>query len=203
MSEYEFEPVGPGRLESVEQLFNQTRATRHCWCTAFCSTRRQFTTGWYGGGNHRRFEAMTVAGPHPMGLVAVTEGEPVGWCACGPRSRYTSALTGRSSLLADRPRNEDDRVWLIACLFVRPDHRAAGVVVPLLRAAVSLAREHGAIAVEAWPLAVGVRNDAEAHVGREGMFAHLGFRRIDRPHPERVIVRLELGAPASYASESS
>ncbi len=62
----------------------------------------------------------------------------------------------------------------------------------MLRAAVSLARDMEAVAVEAWPLAVGVRNNAEAHVGREGVFARLGFRCVDRSNPERTIMRLEL-----------
>ena len=127
-----------------------------------------------------------------MGVLAVSDGEPVGWCSCGPRTRYTAALAGRSSLLLDRPREEDDFVWLIACLFVGPQRRDTAVVVPMLRAAVSLAREMGAVAVEGWPLAVGVRNNAEAHVGREGVFAHLGFHCVDRPNLERTIMRLEL-----------
>lgn len=192
MAQVEVQLIGPGQLDAVERLFSQTRATRRCWCMAFCSTRGQFAAGWYGGGNQRRFEALTVADRHPMGVLALVHTEPVGWCACGPRTRYTVALAGRSRMLADRPREEDDRVWLIACLFVRPDRRAPGVVVPMLQAAVALARDRGASAVEAWPLATGVRNAAEAHVGREGVFARLGFRCIQRPSPGRAMMRLDL-----------
>ncbi len=81
---------------------------------------------------------------------------------------------------------------MIACIFVRPGSRSAGVVVPMLRAAVCIARDEGASAVEAWPLALGVRNAAEAHVGREVVFARLGFTCIQRPSADRAIMRLEL-----------
>lgn len=165
---------------------------------AFCSTGWQFATGWYGGGNRRRFESMAVSEPSPMGLLAVHDGEPVGWCACGPRARYKTALAGRSSALSRRPAVEDDRVWLIACIIVRPERRGSGVGVPLLRGAVSLARRAGAPAVEAWPLASGARRPAMTHVGREGVFARLGFVTVERPSTERVLMRLELaGTPAS------
>lgn len=191
-------PVGPDELDRLDGLFGTSRATRHCWCTAFCSTRRQFATGWYGGGNRRRFERMAATEDHPMGLVAFRDDEPVGWCACGPRTRYAAAAAGRSRLLVGRPRDEDDVVWLIACSYVRPDRGATGVAVAMLRAAVLLAQSAGAVAVEAWPLALGVRDAAQAHVGREGVFARLGFRRIEHPHPQRVIMRRELSGPANH-----
>jgi hypothetical protein len=191
MADVEIQPVGPGRLEALQQLFTYSRTTRHCWCTAFCSTSWQFATGWYGGGNRRRFEGLAASESDPMGVIAVRDGEPVGWCACGPRARFTPALTGRSRLLGHRPREDDGDVWLIACLFVRPGRTGEGVLVPMIRGAIALALDAGATAVEAWPLAVGIRRPGEAHVGREGVFARLGFERIERPSLERVIMRLD------------
>jgi hypothetical protein len=191
MTDVQIQPVGPGRLEALQQLFTSSRTTRHCWCTAFCSTSWQFATGWYGGGNRRRFEGLAASESDPMGVIAVRDGVPVGWCACGPRARFTTALTGRSRLLGHRPREDDGDVWLIACLFVRRGRTGDGVVVPLIRGAIALAVDAGATAVEAWPLAMGIRRPGEAHVGREGVFARLGFERIERPSLERVIMRLD------------
>lgn len=192
MAEVDVRPVGPDQLAEVRTLFDAGRTTRHCWCMAFCTSRWDFAAGWYGGGNRRRFETMAVTGPAPMGLLAYVGGDPVGWCACGPRSRYTAAMAGRSSVLAGRPRDEDDLVWLVACTFIRPGHRGAGLAVPLLRAAVSLARGEGARAIEGWPLATGVQRPGDEHLGREGVFARLGFRCVERPSAERVIMRREL-----------
>lgn len=187
-------PVGADGLDAVRQLFATSRSTQHCWCTAFCSTSWQFVMGWYGGGNRRRFEAMAASETDPMGVLALDAGEPVGWCACGPRRRYRVGQSGRSSLLAERRRGEDDTVWLIVCLFVRSDRAGQGVVMSLLRGAVDAGGLAGATAVEAWPLTRGARRNGEAHVGREGLFARLGFQRVAQPSPDRVVMRLDLRA---------
>jgi hypothetical protein len=186
-------PVGADQLPGVRELFDVERTTRHCWCMAFCTTRWQFATGWYGGGNRRRFEAMAANERLPLGVLAMRDGEPVGWCACGPRRRYRAAVDGRSSPLARRPPDDDDHVWLIACIIIRPEHRGSGVALPLLRGAMSVAREENATAIEAWPLARGVRRPEDAHVGREGVFTRLGFERVEQPSTERVIMRYEFG----------
>lgn len=192
MVEYEVQRVDGEHLDRVRQLFAVDRGTRHCWCMAFCSSSRQFALGWYGGGNQRRFEALAATEFAPMGVLASVNSEPIGWCGCGPRSRYTSAMAGRSSLLADRPPEEDAHVWLVACVFVRPSHRGLGVVRTLVGEAVSLARERGASAIEGWPLAAGARRRDQAHVGAETIFAGLGFHCVQRPSAERAIMRLNL-----------
>jgi GNAT superfamily N-acetyltransferase len=192
VGEVDVQAVVPDQLDLVRILFDRERATRHCWCMAFCESGWRFAAGWYGGGNRRQFEAMAVTSHSPMGVLASVRGQPAGWCACGPRSRYTAAIKGRSGLLAGRPRHEDEDVWLVACIFVDSRHRGQGVAIPLLRAAVALAREEGASAIEAWPLAAGVQRLGYEHVGRERVFARLGFRCIQRPSADRAIMRLEL-----------
>jgi GNAT superfamily N-acetyltransferase len=159
---------------------------------AFCTTRFQFAAGWLTGGNRSRFESMTINGAVPMGVLASVSGVPVGWSACGPRSRYTTSVEGRGRLLRDRDRDEDERVWLLPCLFVGPDHRGRGVTYALVRAAAELARSHGASAIEGWPVSDS-EHSALAFVGREKVFEAVGFRRVARPDAERVVVRLELG----------
>jgi GNAT superfamily N-acetyltransferase len=159
---------------------------------AFCETRGQFAAGWFGDGNRHRFEAMATVNSTPMGILASVAGEPVGWCACGPRSRYTVAVSGRSKLLASRAGAEDESVWLLPCLFVRVGHRGHGVTYALVRAAVELARREGAFAIEGWPLAESNRQPADAFLGREKVFEDLGFSCVERPSPQRVIMRLEL-----------
>ena len=158
---------------------------------AFCESRRQFAVGWLNGGNRDRFEAMATAGGPPMGILASMAGEPVGWCACGPRSRYAVAISGRSKILRNRVPTEDERVWLIPCLFVRVGHRAQGVTYTLVRAAVELARREGAIAIEGWPIAGSDLRSPDAFLGREKVFEDLGFICVGRPSPQRAIMRLE------------
>jgi GNAT superfamily N-acetyltransferase len=185
-------PLGRDDLGDLASLFKTQRNTRACWCMAFCTTSAQFTVGWVTGGNRRRFEAMASESGPPMGILASMSGEPVGWCACGPRSRYLAAMEGRSSLLKGLKREEDEAVWLLPCLFVRPENRSQGVSFQLIRAAIELARLEGASAIEGWPAARSDRRASYGFVGRETVFEDLGFQCIVRPSPDRAIVRLDL-----------
>jgi GNAT superfamily N-acetyltransferase len=187
----ETRPVGPDDVVELASLFESQRNTRHCWCMAFCTTRSQFAIGWLTGGNRRRFEGMAAKGPDPMGILASVAGEPVGWCACGPRSRYVSTSDARSAVMRSRDPVEDDSIWLLPCLFVRDGHRAQGVSYALVRAAVELARSSGAVAIEGWPQAVSGSSPADGFLGRERLFESQGFVAFDRPIPGRVIMRLD------------
>ncbi len=185
-------PLGPDDLADLATLFHGSRNTRHCWCTAFCTTRARFAAGWLTGGNRARFESIAAGSVEPMGVLASVAGEPVGWCACGPRSRYTTSAEGRGRLLRDRDRAEDDVVWFLPCLFVRPDRRGRGITYALVRAAIELARSAGAPAIEGWPVAGNDQHPADGFVGRERVFEAAGFRRLARPDPHRTIMRLDL-----------
>lgn len=185
-------PVGPDALADVATLFDGYRNTRHCWCMAPCTTRSQFALGWLTGGNRRRFEDLARTSETPMGVLARLSGEPVGWAACGPRSRYAGAEGHRRALLAVLDPAEDESVWLVPCLFVRADQRGRGVTRALVEAAVDLARERGAVAVEGWPLTGPDPAPADLFVGRQSTFEALGFRPEAQPDPRRAIVRLDL-----------
>jgi GNAT superfamily N-acetyltransferase len=188
----ETRPLWAEDLTDLARLFNTGRNTRRCWCMSFCTTRRQFALGWLSGANRRRFEDLAGASSTPMGVLAWQAGEPVGWCACGPRSRYAVSVDGRSSLLRSRLGGDDDEVWLVACLFVSAGHRGRGVTYALVRAAVELARREGALAIEGWPSASAGGRSGDAFVGREKVFDEAGFTSVDRPNADRVIMRLEL-----------
>ena len=183
--------MGAGNVADLAALFATDRNTRHCWCTAFCVSGRQFAAGWFAGGNRRRFVELATSSRYPMGLLALAGDVPVGWCACGPRSRYTAAINGRSQLLRTRPREDDDRVWMIVCLFVAAGYRGRGVTHALVAAAVGLARREDAVAVESWPI-TSADPDADRFLGREELFQSHGFECVERPSPQRRIMRLDL-----------
>ena len=162
-------PVGPEQLDELATLFATSRNTRRCWCTAPCGRGSGFALGWVTGTNSRRFADLATRGDAPMGVLASVGDEPVGWCACGPRSRYAAATTGTPS------QEDDGDVWFVACLYVHPAHRGQGVPATLLRAAVDVATRSGAKALEARP-ATGSASTGDAFRGRESLFAELGFR---------------------------
>jgi GNAT superfamily N-acetyltransferase len=128
----------------------------------------------------------------PYGVLAYAEGQPVGWCAAGPRSRYARAL--RSPILkTTRDPAEDDSVWLVPCFFTRVGHRRQGISAQLLDAAVEQARQHDAVAIEGFPLAGdGPYERTDRYLGTEPLFAARGFRVVSRPSPRRVVMRLDL-----------
>jgi len=126
-----------------------------------------------------------------MGVLAYAPGgKPVGWCACGPRSRY--GASPRSTIIRTSHRDEPDGAWLLPCLFVHAEHRGQGVSHALIGAAVGLARRAGAPAIEGWPLARSAHRAADTFLGRAEVFEELGFRCVARPSRDRVLVRLDL-----------
>jgi GNAT superfamily N-acetyltransferase len=179
--------VDADRLDDLDALFANSKTTAGCRCMWFIVTAKECDAGW-GEPNRAAFATITAAAADPVGLLAYRDGEPVGWCAAGPRSRYARAL--RSTHLKERDPAEDDSVWLVPCFYVRRDARKAGVTVSLLRAAVDLARSRGASAVEGFPLAGdGRRSAADAYLGVEPLFDDCGFTAVARPSPNRVIMR--------------
>ena len=180
-------PVGAELLDDLDTLFATSKTTAGCGCLWFIASAKQCQAGW-GEPNRAAFASLAATAAEPVGLLAYRGDDPVGWCAAGPRSRYARAL--RSAHLKQRDDSEDDTVWLVPCFYVRRDARRSGVTVSLLRAAVDLAREHGASAIEGFPLAGDARRAAgEAFLGVEPLFAACGFTAVARPSPNRVIMR--------------
>jgi GNAT superfamily N-acetyltransferase len=188
----DIQPLTGDRLADLANLFDTNGITRGCYCMFFLLTSRDFGHGW-GTGNRARFEEFAAGQDPPAGLLAYRDGEPVGWCAMGPRSRYPRAL--RSPVLKGHDPDEDDRVWLVPCFFVRRDARRSGVTRELLTAAVAQADQHRATAIEGFPLAADTRRPpAEAFYGAEPAFAGCGFTVVARPTPIRVVMRRRLQA---------
>jgi hypothetical protein len=186
------EPVTPDRLDDLADLFVTHVSTRGCWCMNFIGTYSEFRTGWLDGGNRVRFEALARASEEPMGLLAYDdEGLPIAWCATGPRSRYNRAIGPRATIMKGRDPSEDDDVWFVPCFFARVGCRRSGTTHELLNAAAELARNHGAKAIEGFPIA-GNRRQTDEYLGRESLFEACGFECIAQPTPRRVVMRRQL-----------
>jgi GNAT superfamily N-acetyltransferase len=181
-------PLDADSMPDLATLFGSDKVTAGCWCMWFIIPVRDYHAAG-GAGNRASFEALAADARHPMGLIGYRDGEPVGWCALGPRSRYVRAV--KTPTYAGRDPAEDDSVWLIPCLYLRKDARRAKLTEELVLAAVRLARERGAAAIEAFPLTGGKRRSADTQVGFESVFARCGFSPSRRPTPSRVVMRLE------------
>jgi len=141
-------------------------------------------------GNAAKFKEIASASVGPMGALAFEGGEPVGWVAAGPRSRYVRAVQTPTLKGIDHAENDD--VWLVPCFFIRPDMRRRGIARRLLEGAIEMARGAKASAIEGFPTAGVKLGSADRQVGTEHLFESCGFRSIRRPSSSRVLMRLDL-----------
>ena len=182
-----FEPVTLNRWADFETLFGERGACGGCWCMWWRIKRSEFEHQ-KGAGNRQAMRALINKGEVP-GILAYTEGQPVGWCSVAPRSAYP--VLGRSRILKPL---DDKPVWSIVCLFVHKDYRDRGVSVKLLEAAVDYARGQGAEIVEGYP--VEPKKDRMpavfAFTGLAAAFLRASFTERARRSPTRPIMRREL-----------
>jgi GNAT superfamily N-acetyltransferase len=159
----------------------------------FRTTSQEWATGCRDGGamNRRGLQARIDEDP-PPGLLGYDEdGVPVGWCAVAPRVEYGRVLRSRTT----KPEDPDDpAVWAITCFYIKRGHRGHGVASALLDAAIALAKQQGATAIEGYPVdPLGRRRqNAELYYGTFAMFRAGGFSEVERRSSTRPIMRLDL-----------
>lgn len=170
---------------------------RRCYCQRFKSPG----SDWKNVSDEERafrLRTQTSCGdpdaPSTSGLVAYRDGEAVGWVSVEPRTAFP-ALRRSRVLWPGRDEDKDDAgIWAVTCFHTRPGHRRQGVAGDLVRAAVPFAREHGAKALEAYPMRTEPGEPVswgEAHVGTVAMFEDAGFVEVSRPTPRRVVMRID------------
>lgn len=132
--------------------------------------------------------------PQTSGLVGYVDGEPAGWCAVEPRTRYVRLLTSRVVWSGRTEDKSDEGVWAVTCFVTRVGYRRQGVGAALAAATVDFARSRGARAIEGYPsvpLPGRKVSAAGLYVGTVGIFADAGFVEVARPVPHRAVMRRE------------
>ena len=150
-----------------------------CWCMF---PRLGSGEGQRMGRKQRR-AAMTelACRRRAPGLLAFDGDEAVGWIAIAPRTEYRRIEASDAT-----PRVDDEKVWVIPCITVRPSARGRGIALAMIRAAVAFAGKHGAPSVEAYPRAGAKRTkDDNAFFGTEPLFRRAGFKVIRKPLRKR------------------
>jgi len=141
-----------------------------CWCMYPRFTGVEMK----GVRNQQRREAMTklACRRRAPGLLAFDGDQAVGWIAIAPRTELKRIENSRAT-----PQVDDEEVWVIPCITVRPSARGRGIALALIRAAVAYAAKQGAPAVEAYPRAGSARtSDDNAYFGTEPLFRRAGFK---------------------------
>lgn len=182
----EFHPLIPERWTELEKLFGKHGAAGGCWCMWWRQTRAEFS-GQHGEPNRIAFKAIVESGIVP-GLLAYSDGEPVGWCAVEPRESYPALA--RSRTLA---RVDDEPVWSVPCFYVARHFRGRGLMRDLLTAAINWAGRHGARIVEAYPLEPKSNLHDSSIYTVMPVFREAGFVEVLRRSERQPIMRKTIG----------
>lgn len=169
-------PLTPGSASAWAALFEASGCACYCRWWHFTGNKNEWLARCFEEPAKNRDEqtALVAAGsPEAQGLLAMEDGDvAVGWMKLAPRALLPKLR--RQGAYRPLDLGDDEGVWSIGCLLVRPDRRRSGVARALIEAAPEHVRAWGGRAVEAYPHRVAhALHDEEAWMGPEGVFASL------------------------------
>ncbi|MFZ5518067.1 MAG: GNAT family N-acetyltransferase [Candidatus Zhuqueibacterota bacterium] len=184
----EFLPLTQDSWDSFETLFGQRGASGGCWCMWWRLSNRQFQ-GQKGEANRLAMKAIVAEGRIP-GILAVENGQAVGWCAVAPREEFPRLNNSRILRPVD-----DSPVWSVVCLFVDKKFRRRGISTALLKAAVAYVQMRGGRTVEGYAIdpKAGKMPDVFVYNGLYSAYISAGFVEVARRSATRPIMRFVIG----------
>jgi GNAT superfamily N-acetyltransferase len=187
-------PAREAGWQAVEEVLMSEASARNCWCQFHVlenSAARKTTR------TSRRdllLEQVESLDP-PRGLVALDGEKAVGWCGVEPRTRLGHVTASQLVKAASPHPASDTGVWAVYCILVPPQSRGAGVASRLLDAAIEHAREHGAHAIEGYPIDTSKRGGKLPpgfSTGTLPMFEKRGFSPLGSLPSGRTLAHLEI-----------
>jgi GNAT superfamily N-acetyltransferase len=189
MAKVEVQPLTSARWKDMEILFGKHGGYAGCWCMFWRMDRKDFKA-LRGDGTKAVLKSMTDA-KQVAGLLAYSDGEPVGWCSIGPREEYAALENSRILKRVD-----EKPVWSIVCFFVHKSARSQGIMQELLAGAVKYAKSKGAKIVEGYPidmqspkLAGQKLTSYSGYMGIASVFRELGFKQVGAASETQLIMR--------------
>lgn len=183
MAALTFKPVTKASKKDFIALFAGPGGPKYCWCMVWRATReeRQHTSN--GAKQHQILSRIDDG--IPVGLLGYADGEPVAWVSIAPKETYLR--------LGGPEPQEGEKIWSLACMYVRRKLRRGGLAHALIAAAVEHAGKQGATTIEAYP----VDSDSPSYrfMGFVSAFERAGFEEIERAGTRRHVMRLTLSEP--------
>lgn len=186
-------PASAERFDDLATIVGPSKpGGQACWCLAYrIRSAERASLGPAGQADLVRSLCARDLAP---GVLAYDDGTVVGWAGVAPRAELHGFRRGsRIPWLDELP------VWSVWCFRVRGGHRGQGIAGVLLAGAVDFARDHGAPAVEGYPVDnQGARLDGTlAFVGTRSLFEKAGFTKVSdtaavAARTPRVLMRLDL-----------
>lgn len=190
-----FHPLTQKLWRDFELLFGENGACGGCWCMHWKLRGKAYEEN-KGEGN-RQLQKSIVDSKTVPGLLAYSDGYPIGWVAIEPRSQYPRLAHSRVLAPID-----DKEVWSITCLFVEKKHRRKGIAVALIQAAAQYAASRGAHIVEGYPIdSQGEAAPVFIFTGTASAFKQAGFKEVSRTAPTRPIYRFNIPSPLGELGE--
>lgn len=186
-NDVEVVPVTATSWHLFEELFGPNGLQGGCWCAYFRMTAREFDRSTPT--EHKQHVRQVVRANRPFGLLAVLDGQAQGWIAVAPRLDNSRL---KKSRVARVPEDEDlSDIWSITCFYTRRGTRRGGITGVLLHAAVKYATDHGARAVEGYPVdaSIGKLASGDLYHGELQTFLNGGFELIEHSGTRRALVR--------------
>lgn len=190
-------PANRASWTDLQAIFGTADYPGKCYCQHFKTRDSQWNSLTDRERQDRLRQQTRCDEPHARtttGLVAYLGKEPVGWVAVEPRTAYPRLLRIRTVWGGRQEDKADDNVWAVTCFVTRKGYRKRGITYALAAATVSFAREHGASALEAYPMITAPGKEitwGELHVGSRQVFAEAGFTQVSQPSPRRVVMRVD------------
>lgn len=181
--ELTFRPVTKSRWGDFEALFESRGCPSYCWCMAWrpIEGKRQDAT------NADRKAAMEarIKRNVPVGLLGYDGKDPVAWVSIAPKETFLKSLGGK------QPKEAGEKIWSLACMFLKRSLRKQGIGHQLIAAAIAEARKRGADVIEGYP----VDPDAPSYrfMGFVPAFEKAGFKETAMAGTRRHLMRLPLG----------
>jgi GNAT superfamily N-acetyltransferase len=203
MDELTIVPANHASWADLQAIFGTAGYPGMCYCQHF-KTRDRHWSSLSDEERRTRLRTQTHCddprAPATTGLVAYLGTEPVGWVAVEPRAAYPRLLRSRTVWSGRQEDRADDSIWAVTCFVTRQGYRKRGVTYALAAAAADFARDHGARALEAYPVITTPGKEitwGELYVGSRQVFADAGFTEVSHPSPRRVVMRIDFGQRAA------
>jgi GNAT superfamily N-acetyltransferase len=175
-----FRPVTKATKADFVAVFAGPGGPKYCWCMAWRATREELKDAT--NASRKKQILSRIADGVPVGLVGYADGKPVAWVSIAPKETYLR--------LGGPEAKPGEKIWSIACMYMRRNLRKQGIGHDLIQAAIKHAKKEGATIVEAY----GVAPDSPSYrfMGFVEAYARAGFKEIEMAGTRRHVMRLTL-----------
>lgn len=182
-----FQELTGRNWKQYEELMGEKGGCGNCWCMYFRIPSKDFQENKPHG--NKKLMKQLVDKNKPVGLMAFSNKEPVGWLALAPREDYMKIENSRVFKRVD-----EKPVWSITCFFIKKEYRHKGLSQQLIKGAVDFAKRKKIKILEAYPAIPYAERVPHPFlwVGVLSSFLKNGFTIVKQNSRSRAMVRLEL-----------